>query len=131
MYAGASQEQFTQSNQRFLAAMITSPEDVEKVASLGAKSNPKAVGQAAFELFTTDLRPGLKSIQAPVLLIGAGAAATDEATKAQIEKAYADQIAAIPRHKLAFAPRARHFVQLDAPQFFYAEVDDFLKENQK
>jgi pimeloyl-ACP methyl ester carboxylesterase len=80
---------------------------------------------------TTDLRPDLKSIQAPVLLIGSDAMATEEAQKAKARQAYGVQIGPVPHHKLVFAPTARHFIQLDDPDFFYRETETFLKENQK
>jgi N-formylmaleamate deformylase len=131
MYAGISPEQFIANNHRFLAMMITAPANIDLVASLGDKSDPKAVGQAFYDLATTDLRPKLKSIQAPVLLIGSDSMTTDETTKAKIQQAYAAQIAPVPHHKLVFAPTARHFVQLDDPDFFFRETEAFLKENQK
>ena len=131
MYANLPAEKFKDNNHQFLAMMITASSNVDFVASQGDKSNPKAVGQAFYDLVTTDLRPGLKSIQTPVLLIGTDAFATDEAMKAKIHQAYAAQIEAVPHHKLVFAPGARHFIQLDNPDFFYRETEAFLKENQK
>jgi N-formylmaleamate deformylase len=126
-----TQEQFIAGNHQFLAAMITAPEDVAKVASLGDKSDPKAVGQAFYDLVTTDLRPNLKSIQTPVLLIGSASSATNDTMRADIQKTYAAQIETVPHRKLVFAPKARHFIQLDEPEFFYKEVEAFLKEAQK
>jgi N-formylmaleamate deformylase len=131
MYATLTQEKFVENNHQFLAMMITASSNVDLVASLGDKSDPKAVGQAFYDLVTTDLRPGLKSIQSPVLLIGSDAMATDDAKKAQAHEAYSAQIATVPHHKLIFAPTARHFIQLDDPDFFYRETETFLKENQK
>jgi N-formylmaleamate deformylase len=131
MYAGLSAEKFIANNHQFLAMMITAPANVDLVASLGDKSDPKAVGQAFFDLVTTDLRPDLKSIQSPVLLIGSAPADGGDEMKATIKKAYGEQIATVPRHKLVFAPTARHFIQLDDPDFFYRETETFLKENQK
>jgi N-formylmaleamate deformylase len=131
MYAGLPAEQFTANNHQFLSMMITASSNVDKVASLGDKSDAKAVGQAFYDLVTTDLRAGLKSIQTPVLLIGAESGATDETMKAKIQQAYGDQIATVPHHKLVLDPTARHFIQLDDPDFFYRETEAFLKENQK
>jgi len=131
MYAGLPADQFIANNHQFTAMMITASSNVDFVVSLADKSNAKAVGQAFYDLVTTDLRPGLKSIQAPLLLIGSDAMATDETEKAKIHESYAAQIAAVPHHKLVFAPKARHFVQLDDPDFFYRETEAFLKENQK
>jgi N-formylmaleamate deformylase len=127
-YAALSAQQFIDNDHKFLATGITDPANVDKVASLGDKSDPKAVGQAFFDLITTDLRPDLKSIKAPVLLIGA---APGEAFKEKKRDSYAAQIADVPHHKLVFATTGHHFVQLDDPEFFYHEVEAFLKENQK
>jgi pimeloyl-ACP methyl ester carboxylesterase len=131
MYAGMSAEQFIAQNHQFLSMMITAPANVDKVASLGDKSDPKAVGQAFYDLVTTDLRPGLKTIQAPVLLIGSESGATNETSKAKMHEAYSAQIATVPHHKLVFASAARHFIQLDDPDFFFRESETFLKDNQK
>jgi pimeloyl-ACP methyl ester carboxylesterase len=130
-YASISPEQFAANNRRFLAMMITDKTNIDKVASLGDKSDPKAVGQAFYDLVLADLRPGLKFIKAPVLLIGSDSSGGDEATKTKFQAAYAAQIKTVPHHKLVFAPKAKHFIQLDDPDFFYREVETFLKENQK
>jgi pimeloyl-ACP methyl ester carboxylesterase len=120
-------EQFAAENRKFLGAMITDPEDVERVAALSVKSDPKTVGQTFYELLTTDLRKEVKAIRTPVLLIGSTALlGPDEKKKA--EDSYRAQVAAVPRHKVIFAPRARHFIQLDEPKFFIREVEAFLKE---
>ena len=58
------------------------------VASLGDKSDAKAVGQAFYDLATTDLRPGLKSIQTPVLLISPEPMFADETTKTKIKETF-------------------------------------------
>jgi pimeloyl-ACP methyl ester carboxylesterase len=42
---------------------------------------------------------------------------------------YQDEVSTIPKHKVVFAPKAKHFIQLDDPQFFYAQVESFLKES--
>ena len=131
MYATLDKEKFIENNHQFLSMMITAPANVNFVASLGDKSDPKAVGQAFYDLVTTDLRPGLKSIQAPILLIGSDAMAADDDQKTKTHAAYSAQITAVPHHKLVFAPTARHFIQLDDHAFFYREVDSFLKENKK
>jgi len=131
MYASLPPEQFAANNHQFLAMMITASSNVDKVALLGDKSDPKAVGQAFFEVVTTDLRPKLSSIQAPVLLLGSHSDAADDAMIAKMQKAYSDQIATVPHHLLVFAPTARHFIQLDDPEFFYRETEAFLKASQK
>jgi pimeloyl-ACP methyl ester carboxylesterase len=107
--------------------MITDPKDVDAVDATSKNSDPKAVGEAFYELMTTDLRQQIKAIQTPVLLLGATATIPDAQQRIAVETGYRQEVAAIPNHTVVFAPKARHFIQLDEPQFFYAQVESFLK----
>jgi N-formylmaleamate deformylase len=127
MNEGLSPEQFAENWRGFLASMITNPKDLDMVATSGVKSDPKAVGQAGYELMSTDLRADVKAIKAPVLLIGATASIPDPNARKAAQANYESQIASIPTHKLIFATKAKHFIQLDEPDFFYKEVESFLK----
>ena len=62
------------------------------------------------------------------MAIGATASAPTPELRKRAEDNYRAQVATIPRHKLVFAPKARHFIQLDEPEFFFQEVETFLKE---
>ena len=121
-YDSQSPEAFVSANRMALEGMITNPKNVEAVEATSRKSDPKAVGEAVYELMITDLRPGLSKIQSPVLLIGS------TQSVAASEALYRTEVAAIPNHKVVFAPKARHFVQLDDPQFFYSQAESFLKD---
>jgi N-formylmaleamate deformylase len=122
-------ESFATMNKANLSRMITDPAKLKKVADQANKSDPKAVGQAIYELMTTDLRSQLPAIQAPVLLI----AATDSQAAVKEQKrqteAYLTQMKTVPKHKVAFARKSRHFIHLDQPEFFIREVQAFLKAN--
>ncbi len=128
MYKAQTPEQFAIGYRSFLAGMITDQKAVEKVGELSDRSDPKAVGQATYELMTTDLRKEVKAIKTPVLLIGATASITDPNQRKAAQENYRLQVAAVPRHKVVFAPKARHFIQLDEPEFFFGEVESFLKD---
>jgi N-formylmaleamate deformylase len=119
-------DEFAASNRKALVAMITDPKNVDFVDASAKKSDPKAVGAAYFELMTTDLRPYVKAIRTPVLLIGATATIADDQRPA-IETVYRQQVSTIPNHRVMFAPKAKHFIQLDEPQYFYTQVESFLK----
>jgi pimeloyl-ACP methyl ester carboxylesterase len=128
MYKAQSPQQFAFGFRSSLAVMITDPNAVEKVGRLGSKSDPKAVGQATYELMTTDLRKQVKAIKTPVLLIGATASITDPDQRNAAQENYKLQVAQVPKHKVVFAPKARHFIQLDEPEFFFGQVESFLKD---
>lgn len=111
----------------FLRPMLTQESDFEAVSAWSVKSDPKAVGQALYDLMTMDLRPQVASIRAPVLLLGATAQAGTAEQQKSLQDAYRAQVAAIPHHEVVFAPAARHFIQYDEPEFLFREMERFLK----
>ncbi len=125
-FAKESAEEFAAGNRRSLTTMITKAEDVDRMAAAGAKSDPRAVGDAMAEMMSTDLRPAVSKIKVPVLLIGAGGLAPSF-MKSRLAAAYEAQIASIPNHKFVLAEKARHFVMLDDPAFLFATIDAFLE----
>ena len=58
-------------------------------------------------------------------LIGAGGPAPAQ-MRSRLSAAYEAQIASIPNHRFVLAEKARHFIMLDDPAFFFAQVDAFL-----
>lgn len=127
MYATMSTDQFAMQTRLALAGMITSPEHVERAAGWAAATTPAAAGIAVAEMMTTDLRSEIGTITAPVHLIGALGAVPD-AMQPVVRQAYAAQVAALPRASVTFAVNARHFIMLDAPNFFFASLDALLEE---
>jgi len=110
-------------------AMITSPANIEREFAVNQKSDRATVGEAMRELLTADLRPNLKKIKVPVLEIGTWIAykqfgATHDSALAN----YRSQFANLPTARVIMSDDAKHFVMLDAPDWFYKQVDDFLKE---
>lgn len=128
-FAGLSQEQYAAVNPANLSWMIKDQADIEHVAAESNLSDPQAVGQAAYEMMHVDLREQVARIQSPVLLLGATALAQDEAQRTAIEQAYRAQMEPIPQHTVRFNAEARHFVQLDARDWFYEQVEAFLAED--
>jgi pimeloyl-ACP methyl ester carboxylesterase len=123
---GQSQEEFAEQNKRFLGNMITDSKNLELIDSTCAKSDPKAVGNAMYDLMTTDLRPEVAKIKTPVLLIGAGGNFQTPESLARGKETYETQVAKIPTHRVLFAEKSKHFIMLDAPDFLFSAVDDFL-----
>lgn len=122
--ASLTPEQYAQQNRMALASMISAAEDVERVAVSGNLSDPASVGRAVAEMMTTDLRPLMSAIQAPLVLIQAA----DSGATASGRQAFAEQIAAVPSHRHLVAESGRHFVQLDDPDFVHKVVLELLAE---
>jgi N-formylmaleamate deformylase len=126
--ASETPEQFRNQTRRILSGDIKDPKDVDFVVRKAGDSDPAAVGQAVYELMTTDLRPMVKAITSPTLLIAAGDSASDRKSRREVIDRYEDQVKTIPNHRVALATEARHFVMLDDPGFLFAEMDRFLRD---
>lgn len=88
-------------------------------------SDPAASGQAMYDLVTTDLRPDLARIKAPVTVLyvtPTGAPVTD----AQMDQFYAMSYAGAPQAVLKRIPDSAHFIMLDSPEAFRREMKAFL-----
>jgi N-formylmaleamate deformylase len=131
MIGDADAAAFAANLRSYLSTQIREPADVERVLASSVKTDPHAEAQALVELMTTDLRPQLSKIKKPNLLIGAGAAISGPAMKDLFVQAYQAQIANVPQHEFVLAEKARHFVMLDDPVFFFATLDEFLARAEK
>jgi pimeloyl-ACP methyl ester carboxylesterase len=122
--ATMTRDQFGLAIQRFLDQSIASPSDAARVGATASRSDPRTVSNAMFFVFTTDLRPDLPKIQAPVLVI---AADTDGAIpRGPLEASWHAQVDPIPRHQIVFIEHSKHFVMLDQPSAFQQALDGFL-----
>jgi pimeloyl-ACP methyl ester carboxylesterase len=126
MMEGQTAGQFAANNKLFLTGMVTDQKNVDLIAPTCAKSDPKAVALAMYELMTNDLRDDVAKIKSPVLLIGSGALATSAESRKSVAARYEAQVARIPNHKVLIAEKARHFIMLDDPSFFFSAIDSFL-----
>ena len=124
MMAGLSPRQFAAQNRMQLAAMITDPREVERIAAPGGRSDPASVGEAILEMMTTDLREAVAAVSAPSLLVVGSGTHGAAAARAAAER----QVARVPQVRVVALEKARHFVMLDAPGAFFTAVEDFLAE---
>ncbi len=110
-----------------LAIQARREADQQKVLAMAAQSNPKAVGQAMYELLTTDLRPDISRIRQPVLLLGASGALPMTMRKTA-EDLYRQQLATLPGARLDMNSSSRHFIMYDEPVWLNHQVREFLQE---
>lgn len=111
-------EALAQQRKASALSMVTAPADQARVIAWGEASDKSAVARAMEELMTTDLRPRLSRVKAPVLFI-ASAGFTDRA---------AAQLAKVKDLRIVASATARHFVMLDDPALFFATLDQSLGE---
>lgn len=94
------------------------------VARWSLKSDPRVVAQALLDDMTTDMRPELANITAPVTLLYAQ---DDRAmTVEQSTAAFVPQYAGTAKFNAVQVTGSFHFIMLDQPQKFAAEITKFL-----
>jgi pimeloyl-ACP methyl ester carboxylesterase len=111
--------------------MTLTPGFADTLAAWMGRSDPTTLGNVTAEAITTDLRDRVALIQAPVLLVGTYGAATDSTVRIGTRASYESQASAIPRHRVAIAERARHFIMIDDLPWFLAQMDAFLAESRR
>ncbi len=113
----SSDADFAQGTRDMFAMMFSDPKRAEPMIARVVKSDRRTFANAMYELFTTDIRPELPKISAPVLALLADGPFADELQK---------QIGLIPHHDTKVFPRTRHFVMIDDPKDTFAAIDAFL-----
>jgi pimeloyl-ACP methyl ester carboxylesterase len=123
LYASLAPPQLEAMSKMALTQMISDAKNVEMAAAWASQSDSAFVGQTIYDLMTTDLRPEMPRVTAPLLLIGAG-----KGVSPQVRAAYEDQVAKAPDHRVVFADGALHFIMLDDPSFLFGAMDRFLAD---
>jgi N-formylmaleamate deformylase len=114
---------------QMVAGLVTDTARITQVARWGLASDPATVGQAMYDMYTTDLRPDVARIKQPVLVLGTWAAyrqfgATKESTRAIFTQQYAQ----LPQARIELSEAGRHFVMYDDTAWFFGQTDAFLKQ---
>ena len=109
--------------ERVAAQMTVTPAAHAKVIAWMATADPRVSALAMYEDLTTDLRPAMASIKAPITLVYPWNA---KLPKAIAEGLYKREYAAAPAVTFVDIPDAAHFAMLDQPAAFAAAVDNFL-----
>jgi pimeloyl-ACP methyl ester carboxylesterase len=121
-----SQDDYAKAEKQFLPKLVKSSEGRKFAIEWAVASDKSVVVRAMYEDMTTDLRPQLKKIKAPVTMLypwDAQSGFPREAT----DKLYRENFAALPDAKLLCIEDSFHFIMLDQPDKFAAQVDIFLK----
>ena len=107
-------------------ALALTPAARTRMRAWAATADARVAGQAIYEDMTTDLRPALPAIAAPMTVVVPWSAAGfgKDATLAF----YAAQYAGAPKVRFVPVAEAGHFVMLDQPEAFRTALDAFLTE---
>jgi N-formylmaleamate deformylase len=123
----ATPDQFKAGVKMFMGAMMREPDKHADLVEASTKSDPKTSADAMYFLMTTDMRPDLAKIKAPILVIAADA--DGQMPRDAIEATWNAQLQAIPSHELIVVEHSKHFVMQDQPDVFYATLDAYLAKH--
>jgi pimeloyl-ACP methyl ester carboxylesterase len=124
----SSPEQF-EAGQRFvLNTMVQDKSRLPMLVNHALTSDRSVTARAMYELQTTDLRPELSKITAPVTVVHVWNTVTPWPKEAAVAL-YESQYAGLKGVKRVLIEDSAHFVMFDQPQRFHAEVASFLSTN--
>jgi pimeloyl-ACP methyl ester carboxylesterase len=128
--AGANAEAFAAQQQGYMRAIgVVDMDKADDMAKLTGRSDPASVAQYMADALRLDLRPGLKNVTAPVLLIAPwfdldntvqGQTITQDIKRDY----YRDLMAGTPKLEVTTVAPARHFAMIDQPQ----QVNDAIRK---
>jgi pimeloyl-ACP methyl ester carboxylesterase len=111
-----------------MSTLTLTPAFGDTILAWRRRSDPTTMGNITAEALTTDLRDPVARIQAPVLLVGIYGATTDSTARIGTRASYESQASAIPRHRVAIAEHARHFIMVDDLPWLLSQMDAFLAD---
>lgn len=125
--AAGRQEDYAAAEPKQMAGLIKShnPQADAAIAAASA-SDHGVVARAIYEDFTTDLRPDIARITAPVTMLYPFDPSTG-ATQAMFDSLYQGAFAPIKQARLKRIDGSYHFIMIDQPAAFEEQIDDFLK----
>ncbi len=123
---GETQDAYAEGERSFLPSLVKSSAGLKSVTAWAIASDKSVVARAMYEDMTTDLRPKLVQIKTPVTMLYPWDSSMSEARGA-VDAMYQQNFAALPDKTLVCITGSYHFIMLDQPDAFMAQVDKFLK----
>jgi pimeloyl-ACP methyl ester carboxylesterase len=121
-----TQDDYAKVETAFMHSLVKSPDGYKLATKWAIESDKSVVARAMYEDMTTDIRPHLGKIKIPVTMLYPWDA-TSGFPQAATDRLYQDNYAALPNKKIIRMDDSFHFIMLDQPEKFAAQVDIFLK----
>ncbi|MBI1407538.1 MAG: alpha/beta fold hydrolase [Caulobacter sp.] len=106
--------------------LVKGPQGYADALKWSLESDRGVMGQATYEIMTSDLRGRLAGIPVPITVVYARDASMGFGASI-VDGVYRDNYAALPDKRLVRIDGALHFVMLDQPDLFIKEVEAFLQ----
>ncbi|WP_449567646.1 alpha/beta fold hydrolase [Lelliottia nimipressuralis] len=124
---GQSPEQIKEFQRTSITRLAKTKTVRPALVTAGINSDRKTVADAVYELMTTDLRPELARIKAPIEIVYAYDALFG-VPAARVDAMYRQSYASAPEVHFTRIDDSFHFVMLDQPERFSSAVASFLNQ---
>ena len=114
-----------EANGKMLANLVTGPGDLGMIGRWSQASDPRVVQNALADDLELDLRPGLAAVHTPTVLLYPDNVSLG-APSGAMDALYKGAFAAAPSVRPVRIDGSRHFIMLDQPTAFAAQLDAFL-----
>jgi pimeloyl-ACP methyl ester carboxylesterase len=121
-----SQDAYAQGERGFIGSLVKSLDGRKAATGWAVASDKSVVARALYEDMTTDIRPKLHEIKLPVTVLYPWDSAAGF-PQAAVDGLYQDSFASLPNKTMVRIDGSFHFIMLDQPGLFAAQVDAFLK----
>lgn len=120
IWAQSGDDELPQMIHAAYTSMVGAPKEIEPFLAAIAKSDRQTIGDAIYELVTTDLRSRAKDIKAPLLLV---------LSAGYFQTLYRTEAEPVPDHQVVVLPGTHHFVFLDDPDAFVKTLRKFIADH--
>ncbi|MBC7668592.1 MAG: alpha/beta hydrolase [Gemmatimonadaceae bacterium] len=126
MAAKSTPEAWAAGETRTMTRLVKSPEGLKAATAAAIASDPSVTGRALYDDLTTDLRGEIAFIKTPTVMLYPWDEATG-APQAAYDALYTSAYAPMTSARVKRIDGSLHFIMLDQPAAFAAEVEAFLR----
>jgi len=128
MFANMNKQQLAAQTQQGVFIQATSKEDQAKVVAMASQSDPVTVGNAMFDVITSDMRQPLTHSSTHILMLGASGGFSQQAQHEQVSALYNQQFERVKNAQVVMNTKVRHFMFFDDAKWVYNQINQFLGE---
>ena len=121
-----AQPQNGEATRAMIKQMATADADVERIVGWGRASDYSSIVDAMTEMYGTDLREDIASIHSPTLVLATWIGYKEYTDREKTEATQRREFAKLKGADIRISDTSRHFIMYDDPQWFFAQIDEFL-----
>jgi pimeloyl-ACP methyl ester carboxylesterase len=122
-----AQPRNAEANRAMIKQMASADADVDRIVGWGRASDYSSIVDAMTEMYGTDLREDIASIHSPTLVLATWIGYKEYTDREKTEATQRREFAKLKGADIRISDTSRHFIMYDDPQWFFKQIDGFLK----